>query len=118
MNVVKSCMSQFAELEPEKADIKTFISQFSILTSSCCTNSLVLYIEQPERITVINSAIVSFIKPYNAKHSGLVKLAAFLSIFSKKVTTLPSPTAAYCYAVLPKFPPCLISGHCARFVWK
>jgi hypothetical protein len=31
----------------------------------------------------------------NAKHSGLVKLATFLSVFSKKVTALPSPTAAF-----------------------
>jgi hypothetical protein len=30
----------------------------------------------------------------------LVKLATFLSVFSKKVTTLPSPPAAFGYAIL------------------
>jgi hypothetical protein len=36
-------------------------------------------------------------KEANAEHSGLVKLAAFLSVFSKKVTALPSPTAVFGY---------------------
>jgi hypothetical protein len=34
--------------------------------------------------------------PSNAKHNGLVKLVVFLSVFSKKVTALPSPIDAPC----------------------
>jgi hypothetical protein len=33
-------------------------------------------------------------KATNAKHNGLVKLAAFLSVFSKKMTALSSPIDA------------------------
>lgn len=39
-----------------------------------------------------------FILKYNAEHSGLVSMAAFLRCLAKKVTGLPSPAAAYCYA--------------------
>jgi hypothetical protein len=34
---------------------------------------------------------------YNAKHNGLVKLAAFLSVFSKKMKALQSPIDALGY---------------------
>jgi hypothetical protein len=36
----------------------------------------------------------------NAKHNGLMKLAAFLSIFSKKMTALTSPIDASCYVIV------------------
>jgi hypothetical protein len=36
----------------------------------------------------------------NAKHNGLMKLADFLSLFSKKMTALSSPIDASCYVIV------------------
>jgi hypothetical protein len=49
---------------------------------------------------IIHTKLIFFAEHINAKHNGLMKLAAFLSIFSKKMTALTSPIDASCYVIV------------------